>query len=301
MEVAHEIPSMGGQLRLSVACAPDERWRARRDLESLARRIQRWAGRLSRFESDSELCALNIQPEASVSVVGPTLGAVLSWATEARRRTGGTVDVTLLDARLAVEAGTSSTPPRSTASWSLHQQGHWRRALVTRAGRVRFDLDGIAKGWIADRALAHLDGYAAATVDADGDIAVSMDLRTGWTIAVDDPDRPGATLASIELARIGPGTVGIATSGIDVHRWGDNADRHHLIDPTTARPARTDLRQCTVVAVTAARAEVVAKAVVIRGSEAGAELIGRQGVLGAVLLHRSGEVTATDQALAWLA
>jgi thiamine biosynthesis lipoprotein len=300
-EVAVDVPSMGGRLRIRVACEPDELPRARQDVARLARRIERWASRLSRFDTASELSALNAEPEAPISAVGPTLGAVLSWAVEARRRTQGVVDVTLLDARLAAEAGTSwEAAPRSPVAWSLERRSDSRQSYVARGGRARFDLDGVAKGWIADRALAQLRGYAAAIVDADGDIAVSVDPRTGWVVDVDDPDDTRTALASIALDRVGLGTFGVATSGIDVHRWGEDVGRHHLIDPATARPARTDLRQCTVVAVSAALAEAVAKAVIIRDGEAGGELAGGPGVLGAVLLYRSGEVVATEQVLTWL-
>lgn len=315
-DVGLDVRSMGGRLRLRVACAPGQQAQARRDLGSLATRVQRWAARLTRFEAGSELSALNADPEAPTTPVGPTLGAVLSWATEARRRSRGVVDVTMLDARLAAEAGTPWTRSEPTAGRALHRQDGWplerrdrwelrspgggRHACVMREGRVRFDLDGVAKGWIADRALAHLGGYPAALVDADGDIAIRVDERTGWVVDVDDPDRPARALASIALERVGSVALGVATSGIDVHRWGDDPGRHHLIDPATGRPARSDVRQCTVVAVSAALAEVVAKAVLIRGSAAGAELVGRSGVLGAVLLHRSGEVMATEQVLTWL-
>jgi thiamine biosynthesis lipoprotein len=226
---------------------------------------------------------------------------VLAWSVDARRHTRGAVDVTLLDARLATEAGTAWPMARSTVAWSLRRSAATRRAEVTRQGRIRFDLDGVAKGWIADRALAHLSAYPAALVDADGDIAIAVAQPSDWAIDVDDPDRPGEALASVALGCVGRRTVGVATSGIDVHRWGQGVDRHHIIDPATARSARSDLRQCTVVADSAALAEAVAKALLIRGSEAGAELVGQPGVLGALLLHRSGEVTATQEAVEWLA
>lgn len=299
-EVAVEAPSMGGSLRIVVACHPEERARARRDAGQLARRVQRWAARLTRFEPGSELCALNDDPTAPASVVGPTLGAVLAWAADARRRTRGVVDVSLLGARLAAEAGTPSAPSAHGSRWSVRRPGRSRHALVAREGDVRFDLDGVAKGWIADRAVAHLGRYPAALVDADGDVSIAVDPRLGWVVEVDDPDRQGAPLASIALGQVGPAAMGVATSGIDVHRWGEGVGRHHLIDPATGRPARTDLRQCTVVAESAALAEAVAKAALIRGSDAAAELVGGPGVLGAVLLHRSGEVTATEEVPGWL-
>jgi thiamine biosynthesis lipoprotein len=172
---------------------------------------------------------------------------------------------------------------------------------VLREGRTRFDLDGVAKGWIADRALLALRHYPEAMVDADGDIASSTPHGTDWTIGVADPSHPGRDLVVLDLDRIGQRVVGVATSGIDVHRWGPGSDRHHLIDPATGRPAVSDVAQCTVLAESAALAEVVAKAIVIRGSVWGSGPLGSPGVLGAVVLGRTGEVLVTEQVLTWLA
>jgi thiamine biosynthesis lipoprotein ApbE len=69
----------------------------------------------------------------------------------------------------------------------------------------------------------------------------------------------------------------------------------------TGRPSTSDVTQCTVVAESAALAEAVAKAVVIRGSDWGLGSLGQPGVLGAVLVRRNGEVLVTEEALPWLA
>jgi thiamine biosynthesis lipoprotein len=299
-EIGLGVPSMGGRLRLRVACAPDDQSRAHRDLEMVAQRVARWASRLTRFEPTSELCALNDDPDVPDARVGPTLAAVLGWATDAGRRTQGVVDITLLDERLAAEDGVASSPRPRATHWSSRWTMDGRHGRVLRKGRVRFDLDGVAKGWIADRALAALRHYPAAMVDADGDIAIARDAWTGWSIGVADPDDPRTDLASLSLDRIGLRAMGVATSGIDVHRWGDGPDRHHLIDPVTGHPAVSDVAQCTVVADSAALAEVVAKAVVIRGSEWGSELFGHPDVLGALVLRRTGEVLVTEEVVPWL-
>jgi thiamine biosynthesis lipoprotein len=299
------LPAMGGRLRLVVASAPSERVRAGRDLVRVADRIARWASRLTRFSDVSELSALNLRPEARESRVGPTLAALLGWGRAAGRVTGGTVDVTLLEARLAAEAMIPGRVPRRPTvgpdEWRVVPDPAGRGAVVEREVPIRFDLDGVAKGWIADRALALLARYPAALVDADGDIAIRVDARTGWEVAVADPSDPRADLVRIRPEAVGPRTLGIATSGTTVHRWGADPDRHHLVDPATGRPAVTDLEQCTVVAGSAARAEAVAKAMVIRGSRSADTLVGGSGAHGAVLLRRSGEVVVTSEVLAWLA
>ena len=58
----------------------------------------------------------------------------------------------------------------------------------------------------------------------------------------------------------------MATSTTLKRRWRVNGeDRHHLIDPVTGGPSTTDLTHATVIAGEAWIAEVLAKAVLLRG------------------------------------
>jgi thiamine biosynthesis lipoprotein len=307
------VPSMGGDLVIRVAHRPragDAAGRpvVTRDLLRVARRVDRWAARLTRYRDSSELCALNADPSCPEVAVGPTLTATLAWAERAMDLCPDLVDVTLLEERLAAETG--SPDPRSLplsaggrARWHLVRRP--RGGLAVRHEALRFDLDGVAKGWIADRALAMLRDYPAALVDADGDIALRLDDGVAWDMAIADPRRQGDTLAVLQLdGRLPGGLLGVATSGTSVHRWRVDADgspRHHLIDPRTRCPARTDVIQATVMMATARQAEILAKAVVIAGSDAGMDLLDRPGVHGAVLLLDSGDTIAPPKTLEWLA
>ena len=165
-----------------------------------------------------------------------------------------------------------------------------------------FDLDGVAKGWIADRALRLLDGYPAALVDADGDVAVRAPREAGWRVAVSHPFDDARDIARVGApSRWPPGSFGVATSGTSVHRWnGHSGLSHHLIDPLTRRPAMTDVAQATVIAETAAAAECLAKAAVIRGSEAGLGLLERAGAYAALLWLANGDLIATTKTRRWL-
>ncbi len=314
------VPAMGGSLLLRVAGPPAPDAAPDHDLELVARRVERWAARLTRFTTTSDLAALNAHPGRPCSAVRPTLAAVLDWAERATDLVPGLLDVTLLDERLAAESGEppgalagvppgpGSGDPAGTAGarprWHLVRRP--RGGDVVRRAAFRFDLDGVAKGWIADRALALLRGHPAALVDADGDIAVRPGGAVAWDIAVADP-RPGADgdLALLRLDDRAEGaTLGIATSGTSVHRWPAAAGgppRHHLLDPLTRRPADTDVVQATVIAGSAREAEVLAKAAVIAGAEAGMDLLDRPGVHGALLLLDTGEVIALPRTTGWLA
>jgi len=309
---------MGGQVAVHVACPDDAAATAQRDVARVGARIEAWAARLTRFTTTSDLARLNADARLTEARVRPTLAAVLGWAEAAADHSEGIVDVTLLDARLAAERATGAVrdaipdllgdrSPEGLASarrWWL-QRGP-RGGTVHRSAGVRFDLDGVAKGWIADRALELLRRWPAVLVDADGDIAMRPAPDTEWFIGIADP-RPDAEheLAMLRFDdRLAGGRVAVATSGTSVHRWGqepDGAPRHHLLDPLTRRPAITDVVQATVISTSAREAEVLAKSALIAGSDAGFDLLERSGARGAVLLLTSGETIALPRTMEWLA
>jgi thiamine biosynthesis lipoprotein len=165
---------------------------------------------------------------------------------------------------------------------------------------VRFDLDGIAKGWLADRGVGRLGGWPVAVVDVDGDVAIRLAPGKACAIGIADPGRAGMDLLVLRLVgRVGAEATryGVATSGTSVHRWGlDDERRHHLIDPRTGRPAHTDVVQATVIAGTARAAEAFAKTAVILGSTAGLAALDRSDIVGVVLLTEDGRLLVTPGA-----
>jgi thiamine biosynthesis lipoprotein len=288
-------PMMGGEVAVHATGHVD-----RPQLVLVLDRIEAWASRLTRHDPTSELMRANAEPSNGVRI-GPTLTAVLDWARTAEGITDGLVDVALLDARLAAEAGTNATPPLPAGRrWSIDRGA--RSSTLRREPGVRLDLDGVAKGWLADRALAIAPGRSA-LVDADGDIALRLYENDSWGMGVADPRDDDELLAVLEFhGGDVPACFGVGTSGISVHRWVHaNGEAHHLIDPRTWRPADTDVVQATVVAASAREAEVLAKTVVIVGAGRARRLLDRPSVLGGLVLTRQGELHALGGMRRWLA
>jgi len=306
-----EAPMMGGRVSVHLIDRDDPA-RLAAAAARILDRLAAWADRLTRFTATSELSRLNGAPGPMVRI-GPTMTAVLDWARRAEGLTDGLVDVAMLDARLAAETGRQPGSGRKPADarhdrtipasrrWSLDRRA--RGATVHREPGVRFDLDGVAKGWLADRALA-LAATRSAMVDGDGDIAVRVAPGDHWPIGIADPRAPGHTLAVLDLRTDGngPAGMGVATSGTSVHRWTHGATHaHHLIDPRVLRPADTDVVQATVLAATAREAEAWAKVAVIRGSAGAFEALDQPGVRGLLLLTEDGDLRATPGMVRWLA
>ncbi len=304
----HEARAMGGRLGIHVAHPAGDADAAARDARLVAGRVRAWSRILTRHDPTSPLMRLNADSRATVPV-RPTLAAALRWAADAGESTGGLVDATRLAERLAAESGTAQPAGSSRATvadavWRLDADRPGT-TTVTRTPGTSFDLDGVGKGWLADRALRLLDRYPGAVVDADGDVAVRVAPGDTWEIGVEDPRGADDLLAVIVLTAEpnGPGrgrrTWGVATSGTSVHRFGPDA--HHLIDPRTGRPAATDVVQATVLASGAAAAEAFAKSAVILGSSAGLDFLDRAGVAGAILLLEDGRALALPRTAAFLA
>lgn len=303
---------MGGRLEIHVAAPASDGFAAEREMRRVAARVRAWAALLTRHNPTSQLMRLNGDPRARVAV-GPTLAAALGWALDAGDLTDGVVDVSLLDARLRAEDESSAAPaatdlqvsavPRRDRRWDLSVEGRHRSGTVARAPGVRLDLDGVAKGWLADRALARLR-WPGALVDADGDIAVRAAVGEPWEVGIGDPRDDEALLGILTLpgGLLGPREYGVATSGTSVHRWGtERAARHHLIHPATGAPAHSEVVQATVVARSAREAEAYAKTIVILGAAAGLDLVERSDALGAVVLLDNGQTIALPRTSRFLA
>ncbi len=202
----------------------------------------------TRFDEQSELSALNRRGACDVS---PLLAEIVELALDGRTRTDGLFDPTVHDAVVAAgydrDFALLSAAPRPPAQTPAPAGGAVAvdgRRVVLEAG-TRLDLGGIAKGYAVDRACAVLAEVGPCLVDAGGDIAT----RGTWAVGVED----GPTLELTDCA--------VATSGRDRRRWRRGPhEAHHLIDPGTGLPARTDALRATVVAPTAVEAEILAKA-----------------------------------------
>lgn len=285
---------MGSEIRLLVGPGPVDPARAAADARSW---LEDAAWRLSRFEPDSELCALNRSPAERVpasALVRAAVGAGL-WAAES---TGGLVDPTLLgelealgyaDSRDGAEPASlvealDAAPARAAAR--PHPAARWRavRALddegvVVRPPGVRLDTGGIGKGLLADALVHRLAAQAWVAVDCGGDIRVA---GASFPVEVSHP-LTGETAHRLTLT-----DGGIATSGLDVNVWRrpDGTFAHHLLDPSTGEPAWTGLVGATALAATALEAETLAKHALLSGPAGAREILAAR---GGVAFHEDGD------------
>lgn len=223
---------------------------------------ERW----SRFTAESDLTRLTSAAGEPTLVAAETI-TLLDEMRNGWHETDHDFDPTLLPAVVAEGYGRSMLDPsRSTVLPESARQQADLDAMridaltVTLPPGTALDPGGIGKGLAADL-IAHdllAAGVLGCLVDVGGDLRVAGQAPDGiaWRIAVEDPFAPPAVRTTIRLL-----DGGIATSSQRKRRWmsESGSERHHLIDPATQRSAVTSIQTVTVIAATAARAEVLTK------------------------------------------
>lgn len=267
-------------------------------LERAVARIDELERRWSRFMPGSEVCELTRRSGTTVAVSADTR-LLVERATEAYRRSGASFDPTVLGdlIRAGYDRSFEHLGTNPPAGLSALMTG-CDDIEITPAG-VRlpkgtgFDPGGIGKGLAADIVTHELleAGAAGACVNLGGDVRVRGDGPTAtgtdggpWTVAIEYP----GLAEPLRLVGLTDGAV--ATSTTLRRAWRrDGVEHHHLIDPATGEPTTSDLNLTAVVASQGWLAEILAKAVLLRGSAHPFDLIG-DGVAEALAVDNAGRV-----------
>jgi len=137
---------------------------------------------------------------------------------------------------------------------------------------MEIDLGGIAKGWIVKQAAILLHQFSEVCgVSAGGDILFIGQPQDGlgWDVYLEDPRDASQMLAQLNIP-----SGAVATSSVMKRSWRQgNQSRHHLIDPRTGEPARTEWLSVTVICSDIIAADVYAKAILIGGQHVAENLI----------------------------
>ena len=246
-------------------------------LERCEQRIREAEARFTRFLPDSELAGLNASDGRYVPV-SPEMFAMLQAALWAFEESDGLVNAAVLPALVA--AG-YDRPFRQglTQPAVLHpvQLPPLPEVLIldlaTRSAALApgaaLDLGGIVKGALADMLIDELGDDVVCNLGGDLRVRGGGPEGDGWHIGLCDQS----------VVALSNGAV--CTSGTTVRRWGHSM--HHLIDPRTGMPAKTDLAEASVVTDSALRGEVYAKSAILLGAAAGTAFLEARGVHYAVV------------------
>jgi len=199
--------------------------------------------------------------------------------------------------RLWVFSGTSGVPPADEIAFARDTVDF--RNIVVADNVVQLtnpdawvDLGGIAKGYIADRLADFLRerGVVGAVIDLGGDVAIVGAKPEGspWRVGVRHP--AGGREDLIGAVEAGEGAI--VSSGIYERTFEENGVLyHHILDPETGMPARSNVVSATVVADTGVVGEALSTIILLIGSEEAADIVWQlPGFVGALLVLENGDL-----------
>lgn len=289
-----EFRGMGSLINVQIETEAD----GNAILRQLPFEVEAIEARLSRFRTDSELMQLNRQGGEWIRA-SEILFENIQAAKHAARLTDGLFNPLVLPAMQANGYDRSFEQLAIPHTAENIPAANWRDIelkLTTREIRIpinsALDLGGIAKGWTAARLAGNLAKSGSCLVNMGGDMAArgAPDGLPGWQVAVSDPFSD-TSLVSLWLT-----DTTIVTSGVDFRRWEtqEGQTQHHIVDPRTGHSVETDVMTATVVHAHAPIAEAYAKAIILRGAEAGLNWLNQQWNAAGLVVQHDGKVLTTS-------
>ena len=279
-----------------VAVAPD-RETALLAAEAARAEIARLDGVLSGWRDDSELAQANRSRSHRAS---PDLYAVVDATERWRVASGGAFDGRLGAVERLWRSGAAPDPAllQRTLTGARDAVGlHPTTRTIHRPAGVTLALDGAAKGYVIDQALAAARAAAPALtglmVDIGGDLRCWGDGPGGrWTVAIADPVDLSENATPAAVLHLTQGAVAVSGRGArDLIVEG--AARSHLISPRTGEPA-AGVALAAAHAPTAVDADALASALAVMPPAEGLALVGRTPLAEALVIDDMGRRHASS-------
>ena len=160
---------------------------------------------------------------------------------------------------------------------------------------MQLDLGAVGKGVALDEIRKTLEEYpkvSGAVISVGGSILTYGSKPEGgaWQIAVTDPQDPSQSVGVLTL----DGGYCVSTSG-DYERYVevDGVRYHHILDPRTGFPARSDVAGVTIVTKDGFLSDALSTACFVLGQEKGQKLLEKYDAEGLFIDHE-GTITMTE-------
>ncbi|MDD4802006.1 MAG: FAD:protein FMN transferase [Syntrophomonas sp.] len=167
---------------------------------------------------------------------------------------------------------------------------------IKRKGQM-VDLGGIAKGYAGDAVIEIYKQYGvnSAFINLGGNVVTVGNKPDGspWKVGIRNP-RPAQNENGKNLGIVKVADKAVVTAGDDQRYFIGNGQRyHHILDPQTGYPARSDLMSVTLITDSSLDADALDTAVFILGFDRGRELLQQYGGVEAVFVTIDKKVYAT--------
>jgi len=256
-------------------------------------RIEAFEQAWSKYRAESTISRLNAA--GRTFEVDPETAGLLAASREFTAASEGALDVTVEPVialwKSAEARGQEPSDDEIALALAAIGPERWgvEGATVHREPGVRFDVNAIAEGAMADAVLSMFRdaGCDRAIVELGGDIALyRASGQPPFRIGVDDPKDTTRLFATLEV------DAGAVDTAGDYNRFLLIAGRRygHIVDPRTGRPVAPELVSVTVVAPTALIADAWDTALFVLGWDAARRVVEARPELEAVLVHHDGRV-----------
>lgn len=283
---------------VSMTLLHESRDQAEKAMEEAFLEIDRLTRAVNRFDQATPVAELN--REGSAKDVPPEMADLVAISLSYYRITNGAFDISVKPVVDLFKEKFSDGKGMGPSDLELREAVRLvNGADIELSGRtIRFKqpgmgitLDGIAKGYIVDRASGVLsqNGISNHLINAGGDIRTVGSGRDGkpWTIAVQDPQKKGDYPDIIHLTN-----GAIATSGNYEVYFDREKMFHHIVDPHTGR-SPDESASVSVLADTAMDADALSTAVFVMAPEQGTRFINsRPGCESLVMTRGNRKITS---------
>ena len=266
----------------------------------------RYEKMLSRTLEGSDVWRINHADGKPVEVSDDTI-AILQCAQRISGLSGGAFDVTIAPVSTLWSFNTDDPilPDEKEIARAAKLVDQTRMELSGNTVRLpagmMIDLGGIAKGYIADRIKAYLEGRGVkhAILSFGGNI-VGIGVKpdgSEWRIGIHDIDKPTGEHMLV-AKNTGGSTV---TSGIYERGFDLNGIRyHHLLSTETGWPVQNELASVTIFSESSMEGDALSTAAFVLGTEEGLKLIESLKDIDAVFIARDRTVTYSSGARAYI-
>ncbi|MBX9914443.1 MAG: FAD:protein FMN transferase [Pseudomonadaceae bacterium] len=252
---------------------------------------------LSTYRGDSLISQFNAMPANSCQVMPAEVLALVVFAEQLSKQSGGAFDLTvepLLNLwGFGPQASDEQLPTAAQIATVRARVGYQHLRIdglqLCKDAPVEVDFNSLAAGYAVDRIAARLLelGVSSYLVEATGELRAQGKKPDGsaWRIAIEAPLEHQQVAEKI-LALDG---YGVSTSG-DYHNYfeRDGLRYSHSLDPQTGAPIRHGLAQVTVVDASVQRADALSTLLMVLGPERGLQFVEREGI-AALFVQRSAQ------------
>ncbi len=267
------------------------------ECEALVRQVE---DEISKTIEESDIFKLNAS-NGQPTEVAPETAELLKTACQYSQRTGGAFDITVepLVALWNVGGGRTVPPAQAEIDALMGMVGYGRMSFdgdtVTLDG-CRIDLGAIGKGYVSDRLdtlLRSHENVTGALFSLGGNVGVvgTKPEDKPFVIGVRDPKGlPSDFLGYIELT-----DMFVVSSG-DYERFFeyDGTIYHHIIDPATGSPSRSDIKEVSIVCDNGAYADALSTALFVMGTEKALEYYEENKDFEAIFVTQDSNVFVTE-------